>query len=84
MMRQLRESRVNAPGPTIPKAESKRQGYRKEVQAWMKRKQIAKLDDAAKRLALSKSALKSIMSSRGKLRCGADTLGRILKEIRKR
>jgi hypothetical protein len=58
-----------------------RRGYRHEVLAWMKVHEIEKLDVAAKRLGTSKSALKSIMSDRGQIRYGEETLVRILKEI---
>jgi transcriptional regulator with XRE-family HTH domain len=73
------------PDPTEPvqiQPETKpRRGYRNEVQAWMRRKEIGNVEQAARRLGLSKSALKSIMSERGKPRYSEDTLARILKEI---
>jgi hypothetical protein len=63
--------------------EERPRGHRKEIQAWMRRKQIETIAEAAKRLGLSKSALKSIMSSKGKARYGPATLKRILEDIRK-
>lgn len=47
----------------------------------MKREDLEKVEYAARRLRLSKSALKSIMSSKGKLRYSQETLERVLKEI---
>lgn len=47
----------------------------------MARKQIQNVEQAARRLAVSKSTLKSIMSSEGQARNGKETLDRILKEI---
>jgi hypothetical protein len=58
-----------------------RRGYRTEVYAWMKRKNIETIAIASKRLAVSQSTLKSIMSSRGKARYGSKTLRRVLDEI---
>lgn len=55
-----------------------RRGYREEVLAWMKREGLENVAQAAARLHVSKSTLKSIMSSRGTLRYGPDTLQRVL------
>jgi hypothetical protein len=55
-----------------------RRGYREEVLAWMKREELENVAQAAARLHVSKSTLKSIMSSRGTLRYGPDTLQRVL------
>jgi hypothetical protein len=57
------------------------QGYRKQIQDWMEREGLEKVEHAARRLHLSKSALKSIMSSKGKPRYSRETLKRVLKEI---
>jgi hypothetical protein len=58
-----------------------KRGYRAEIKAWMKRKGISKNAEAAKHLGLSESALKSIMSSRGKRRYSADRLRRVLSAL---
>lgn len=58
-----------------------RRGYREPILDWMNRSELSRVEDAAKRLALSKSALKSIMSSKGKPRYSQVTLERVLKEI---
>jgi lambda repressor-like predicted transcriptional regulator len=79
MMKQLRES----PPPGDQRQSERPPGCRAEIQAWMKRKGIENLDNAARRLGLSKSALKSIMSDRGKPRYGAETLKRVLDEIKR-
>lgn len=63
------------PGPF---AEKKRSGYRSEVRKWMARENLTTLAEAAKRLGISLSALKSIMSDQGKRRYSEETLSRIL------
>jgi hypothetical protein len=65
----------------ITGAKKPRHGYRREIQQWMKRAQLNDLDQARRRLGISVSTLKSIMSDKGKARYGADTLERVLKEI---
>lgn len=55
-------------------------GYRTHIRQWMKREGLENLEQAARRLRLSKSALKSIMSNQGKPRYGRSTLERVLKE----
>jgi len=57
-----------------------RQGYREAVKAWMKANET--VEEAARRLGVSKSTLKSIMSAKGKARYGADTIERVLSHIR--
>ena len=57
----LRERNAEVIAAPIP-----RRGYRTEVQRWMAGEEISNLDDAARRLGISRSALKSIMSERGK------------------
>jgi|SRR5579872_5410 len=69
-----------APEPK-PAQPSGRTGYRQEIYAWMKREGIEGLDRAARRLSVSKSALKSIMSDKGKARYGPELLKRILETI---
>jgi len=71
-----REASADGGGASMPK-----RGYRKQVQDWMEREQLETVEHAARRLRLSKSALKSIMSSKGKLRYSQATLERVLKEI---
>jgi len=63
-----------------PQAES-RKGYRAEVRAWMKHEGIRSVEKAAKRLAVSGSTLKSIMSNKGDVRYSHATLTAILKKI---
>jgi len=63
--------------------EGTRQGYRREVMEWLRRTELENVEQAANKLGVSKSTLKSIMSSRGKIRYSADTLERILKIVRK-
>ena len=58
-----------------------RRGYRTEVREWMMREEVRTLAQAAKRLGISLSALKSIMSVRGKPRYSEATLNRILEII---
>jgi hypothetical protein len=58
-----------------------RRGYRKEVRQWMALERLSTLDVAAKRLRISRSALKSIMSDRGKCRYGGATLDRVLETV---
>jgi len=58
-----------------------RKGYRSEIREWMQQKRITSVEKAAKRLAVSDSTLKSIMSDKGTIRYSAETLARILKEI---
>jgi len=58
-----------------------RRGYRTEVRQWMVHQGIPTLAAAAKRLGMSLSALKSIMSERGKPRYGDAALTRILGSI---
>jgi hypothetical protein len=62
-------------------AETERRGYRTEVREWMAREGVATLEFAAKRLHISVSALKSVMSKRGKCRYGEATLAQILGTI---
>ena len=62
-------------------ASARRRGYRKEVRSWIERESLGNVERAARRLGLSKSALKSIMSSKGKPRYSKETLERVLKEI---
>jgi PP-loop superfamily ATP-utilizing enzyme len=63
------------------KAPVVRRGYRSEVLAWMKRTGMENIRQAAKRLGVSVSTLKSIMSERGQQRYGPDTLDEVLKKI---
>lgn len=58
-----------------------RRGYRPEVRQWMAVEGVITVKAAAKRLALSLSALKSIMCNRGICRYGDATLSRVLGRI---
>jgi hypothetical protein len=60
---------------------AQRRGYRTEILAWMKKNGIDTVKQAARRLGVSESTLKSIMSSKGEARYGPDTLSRVLKDI---
>jgi hypothetical protein len=62
-------------------SDSDRRGYRTEVMTWMKAEEIDTIPEAAKRLAISETTLKSIMSNKGEVRYGKDTLDRVLKII---
>jgi hypothetical protein len=66
---------------SIPPIIEKHRGYRQNVREWMARKELKTLEQAAARLRIDVSALKSIMSSRGRLRCGQETLNRVLETI---
>jgi len=59
----------------------RRRSYRAEVHEWMAGQKIKTAAEAARRLAVSESALKSIMSSRGIRRYGEQTLNRVLKAV---
>ncbi len=59
-----------------------RRGYRPAVNAWMKRLGIENIPQAAKRLGVSESTLKSIMSEKGQVRYGKDTLASVLEKIK--
>ncbi len=69
--------------PTIiPEASApRRRGYRAEVKAWMKDRQLTSQKQAAKRLGVSLDILKSIMSDKGRLRCSNETLMDVLGKI---
>jgi len=58
-----------------------RKGYRAEVRQWMKRRGLCNLEMASKRLGVSTSTLKSIMSGKGKCRYGKRALESVLKQI---
>jgi hypothetical protein len=55
-----------------------RRGYRKEVRVWMQRNEISSVKEAAKRLAISDSILKSIMANVGKKKYSPETLAGVL------
>lgn len=74
--------RQEAPGSNSADAGAlAKRGYRGEVRRWMARESVSTVDEAAKRLAISLSALKSIMSDRGKRRYSEETLTRVLEII---
>ena len=56
-------------------------GYRREVKAWMVQNEIKTQPLAAERLGVSYAILKSIVTSKGKVRHGRDTLTAVLKKI---
>ena len=56
-------------------------GYAKQIWQWIEREDLETVECAARRLHLSKSALKSMMSSKGKPRYSQETLDRVLREI---
>jgi hypothetical protein len=62
---------------------SARKGYRPEVREWMQHKQIGTIEKAAKRLAVSTSTLKSIMSNKGAIRYGRERLQNVLQQIQR-
>jgi len=72
--------RAETAGLVLARREGRR-GYRNEIHQWIEREGLKNVEQAARRLHLSKSALKSIMSSRGKPRYSQETLERVLKEI---
>lgn len=60
----------------------RRRGYRNEVRQWMTKNGLETNAAAAKRLAVSTSTLKSIMSDKGKLRCSKKKLEEVLSKIK--
>jgi hypothetical protein len=64
---------ANADAEALAEPKRKR-SYLAEVDEWMVRENVGTVAEAAKRLVLDLSALKSIRSSRGKLRYGEETL----------
>jgi hypothetical protein len=72
---------LTATPPNSPDTKTRRRSYRKEVRAWMKRKEISSVRVAASRLAVSESILKSIMADHGKIKYGAATLKSVREKI---
>lgn len=72
---------ADALGKSAQGGKVKRVGYRRHILAWMKRQQVQDRDQAARRLGISMSTLKSIMSDKGRARYGDETLQRVLKTI---
>jgi hypothetical protein len=64
--------------PETIAAPGRRRGYRQDVRRWMTQERLRVLPEAAKRLGISLSTLKSICSDRGKRRYGEANLIRIL------
>ncbi len=58
-----------------------RTGYRQQILDWMKAEEIPTVELAARRLGVSKSTLKSIMSEKGKPRYGQERLQTVLRKI---
>jgi hypothetical protein len=57
-------------------------GHRAQVRDWMKKNGITSVSVAARRLAVSESTLKSIMTDRGRVRHSRETLERVLAQIK--
>jgi len=58
-----------------------RRGYRKEIDAWIKRSGVSLTQQqAARRLGISIDVLKSIMSEKGRIRYSQETLADVLKK----
>jgi len=84
MLLQVAEGQAPRAASDNPKAltePKRRPSYRAEVDAWMAREHLGTLDEAAGRLRIDVSVLKSIRSSQGRLRCGQETLNRVLRAI---
>jgi hypothetical protein len=63
-------------------SEAHRREYRSEIRAWMTKAEIASVKDAARRLCVSETVLKSMMTTKGKKRYGNDKLTDVLKVIK--
>lgn len=61
-----------------------RKGYRAEIYEWMRRKNLETIEQASRKLNVSDSTLKSIMSSKGKARYSQKTLQAILDVIQEK
>jgi hypothetical protein len=77
---QRKRKRAKPPGRSTPPPVS-RQGYRREVDQWKNKMGIRTIAEAARKLVVGVDTLKSIRSSRGKLRCSEKTLKAVLKKI---
>ena len=78
----LEVANLQAQGRRTGQAEpAPRRGYRVEVRAWMKNKDVDTTPQAAKTLGVGESTLKSIMSDRGEIKYGQSTLDKFLKNI---
>jgi hypothetical protein len=64
-----------------PLRSSTRRGYRSEIKAYMKAHSLRTNVMAARHFGVGVDTLKSIMSSKGKVRCSQDTLDKVLKTI---
>lgn len=58
-----------------------RRGYRAEIRAYMEKKEITTIPQAAKALGVGPDTLKSIMSDKGKKRYSNETLEEVLKKV---
>lgn len=63
------------------KTQAPRRGYRVEVKKYMEAKGLATIPEAARHLGISIDTLKTIMSTKGKLRCSAKTQEEVLSKI---
>jgi hypothetical protein len=63
------------------KQQSRLRGYRDPIRAWMADHQIPSVKIAAKRLGVSESVLKSMMTSKGKIRHSEESLRTVLEKI---
>jgi hypothetical protein len=70
------------PTDTAKKSTQSRRGYRNHIRRWMSKTELTSVRQAAKRLGVSESTLKSIMTDKGKIRHGDAALERVLKETR--
>jgi len=73
---------VSTSAPLATNTIEPRKGYRSEVRQWMKANGISGVKAAAKRLAVSDSTLKSIMSTKGEIRYSPNKLADILAKIK--
>lgn len=79
--KQLTAKYANQETVTSRPGTGSRRGYRPEVREWMKCKKLGTLEEARRKLGISLSTLKSIMSDKGKRRYSEDTLESVLEKI---
>jgi hypothetical protein len=82
----LAEWKARRPAPKADEAaqagpQATRRGYKREVRAYMEKKGLSTIPEAAQALAVGVDTLKSIMTSRGKKRYSDGTLQGVLKKI---
>jgi hypothetical protein len=64
-----------------PEPAQSRRGYRCEIRQWMKNEQLGSVKGAARKLGISDSTLKSIMSDKGEKKYSDENLRRVLEKI---